>query len=96
VELIEDARSLAVLHGDEHAALRLGVLADRVEAEAEYSDNVAAGLPLVRRRELPPGCTIGYLLRYCAVTRANRRALGVHVPDVGADVTFADIAGVAA
>src|SRR5262245_26212443 len=95
-ELVDEERSRAELRGDEQQAMRLGVLAGRVESEAHYTENVAAGLPVVRRRALPPGCTIGWLLKFCAVTRVNRRLLGVQVPDLPEDVTIGEVMGAAA
>jgi len=95
VGLIDEARSRAVLRGDEQQAMRLDVLASRVELEAEYDTNVAAGLPMVWRRDLLAGCTIGWLFRYCAATREARRALGVSVPKAG-QVDIVTLNGLAA
>jgi hypothetical protein len=92
---LDDARVRAVLRGDPEAASRLAALHDRVLVEVEYANGVDSGLPMVRRRTLPAGTTVGWLMRHCPATRAARHALGVHVPDVGV-YDVADAKGLAA
>jgi len=81
-ENIDTARCQAVLRADRDTAKRLLILQTRVLVEAEYADNISHGMSKVQRRALPPGATIGWLMRHCAATRETRRALGVSVPDV--------------
>jgi hypothetical protein len=83
-ELLDVARSGAELRGDVDQALRLGITRDRVLEEARYLDRVTSGAPIMRRRELPAGACLGYMFRHCATTRANRRALGLDVPELAA------------
>lgn len=86
----DEARGRAELRGDADQALRLGALRDRALEEARYAENVAAGHPVVRRRKMPPGASIGWLFRWDAATRANRRALGLQVPDVPISSSITD------
>jgi len=92
---IDNARCQAVLRGDIDTAKRLQILCDRVLVEAEYAENFRHGMPMVRRRVLPQGATVGWLLRHCAATREARRALGVSVPHLGVS-DIAEARGLAA
>jgi|SRR5215211_3246425 len=90
-EIVDLERSRAELRGDLHAASRLGFLRDRVLDEDAYMQGVDRGLAIVRRRELPDGATLGYLLACCPITRARRLQLGVHVPPAGIPMTKAEL-----
>jgi hypothetical protein len=94
--IVDDARARAELRADDGAALRLGALRDRVLEEALYAENIDSGMAVLRRRPHPPGAVIGWLLRYCATTRANRVALGVRVPELGGDASVVEANGLAA
>ena len=70
-----------VLEREPKASERLCRFARAARAEAIYLRSVEFGYPAVRRRGLPPGASIGWLFRNCAVTRQNRRSIGLTVPD---------------
>jgi hypothetical protein len=94
--VVDLARSLAELRGDVDAARRLGLLRDRVYDEAEYAARVDHGAPIVRRRTIPAGATVGWLLEFCVATRAHRAALGLDVPEPGLPTATADLKASAA
>jgi hypothetical protein len=82
-ELLRDRAQAAHILGDYDAAERLKRLAAAVDFEVEYALNVDRGLPCVRRRtDAPRGASLGWYFRHDPVVRAERRRIGVRLPDV--------------
>jgi hypothetical protein len=82
-ELLRYRAQRAHIAGDHDAADRLNHLATAIEHEADYAANVDRGFPVVRRRtDVPKDATVGWWLRYDPVVRAERRRMGVWLPDV--------------
>jgi hypothetical protein len=71
-ELLELGWARAVLGGDREAAARLDRLVRLVSDEAAYAANVDSGLPVVRRRDVLPGATIGWLIDNDPTVRVMR------------------------
>jgi hypothetical protein len=80
VDNIGVAATAVQILADGEQARRLNRLATKVEQEAEYLRNRGLGYPPVRRRNAPAGATIGWWLRYDAITRASRSELGLPIP----------------
>jgi hypothetical protein len=75
------AACAALVRGDADAVRRRRRLAADLEHEADYERNVHRGYPVVRRRtDAPDFATIGWYFRNDAVTRVERRRLGVTLP----------------
>jgi hypothetical protein len=82
-DLLRNRAQAAHILGDHDAAERLKRLATTVDFEVEYALNVDRGLPIVcRRTDAPKDATVGWYFLHDPAVRAERRRIGVRLPDV--------------
>ena len=78
--LVEEAFEAAEGRGDTRRAQRLRELLDLVSAEAQVEELVGDG-PEPEPLSIPPGASVGWLMRHEPHVRQLRRIRGLEVPD---------------